>query len=96
MARLTARRACHAGHFYFTQLLIPVLLAGASNSPDRHARVVNTSSMGHTHVAGVDFDTLRDHPRRKKMGTQKLHFQSKFVSVPPCARERGCRWGGRG
>ena len=36
--------------------------------------------MGHTHVSGIDFDTLCDHPKRKKMGTQKLHFQSKFVS----------------
>ena len=73
-----------------------MLLSGASNSPDRHARVVNTSSMGHTHVAGIDFDTLRDHPRRKKMGTQKLHFQSKFVSVRARAPSRGWQWGGRG
>ena len=45
--------------------------------------------MGHAHVSGIDFDTLREHPRRKKMGTQKLHFQSKFVSrhaLPRAAR----------
>ncbi|KAI0718979.1 NAD(P)-binding protein [Cerioporus squamosus] len=69
------------GHFYLTQLLIPVLLSGVSQSRDQHARVVNTSSMGHTSVSGIDFDTLREHPKRKKMGTQKLHFQSKFATV---------------
>ncbi|RPD78174.1 NAD(P)-binding protein [Lentinus tigrinus ALCF2SS1-7] len=69
------------GHFYLTQLLIPVLLSGASQSPDQHARVINTSSMGHASVSGIDFETLRDHAKRKKMGTQKLHFQSKFATV---------------
>ena len=57
-----------------------MLLSGASRSPDQHARVINTSSMGHASVSGIDFETLREHTKRKKMGTQKLHFQSKFVS----------------
>lgn len=69
------------GHFYLAQLLIPVLLSGASNSPEGRARVINTSSMAHASVSGIDFDTLRDHTKRKKLGTQKLHFQSKFVSA---------------
>ena len=34
------------GHFYFTELLIPVLVAGAKTSPDGHARVITTSSSG--------------------------------------------------
>lgn len=64
-----------------------MLLSGASHSPDQRARVINTSSMEHTHVSGIDFDTLREHPKRKKMGTQKLHFQSKFVSTRPSEHE---------
>ncbi|KAI0743734.1 NAD(P)-binding protein [Daedaleopsis nitida] len=83
------------GHFYLTQLLIPVLLSGASHSPDQHARVINTSSMEHTHVSGIDFDTLREHPKRKKMGTQKLHFQSKFATVV-FANELHRRYGDQG
>ncbi|KAI0644742.1 NAD-P-binding protein [Trametes meyenii] len=69
------------GHFYLTQLLIPLLLSGVSHSPEGKARVINTSSVGHASASGIDFDTLRGHPKRKKMGTQKLHFQSKFAMV---------------
>lgn len=79
-----------AGHFYLTQLLIPVLLSGASHSPEGRVRVINTSSTAHTCVSGIDFDTLKEHAKRKKLGTQKLHFQSKFVSASfggACARE---------
>ena len=71
-----------AGHFYLTQLLIPLLLSGASHSPDGRARVINTSSMGHTMVSDIDFDTLREHAKRKKFGTYRLHYQSKFVRTP--------------
>lgn len=70
-----------SGHFYLTQLLIPLLLSGASHSPDGRARVINTSSIGHTMVSDIDFDTLREHPKRKKFGTHRLHYQSKFVSA---------------
>ncbi|KAI0633469.1 NAD-P-binding protein [Trametes polyzona] len=83
------------GHFYLTQLLIPVLLSGASHSPDGRARVINTSSMGHASVSGIDFDTLREHPKRKKFGTQKLHFQSKFATVV-FSNELNRRYGDQG
>ncbi|KAH9942254.1 NAD(P)-binding protein [Epithele typhae] len=69
------------GHFYFTQLLIPLLLTGASTSSDRHSRVINISSMAHSFASGIDFDTLQDHPKRMKLGNQKLHYQSKFATV---------------
>ncbi|KAH9895862.1 NAD-P-binding protein [Cubamyces lactineus] len=69
------------GHFYFTQLLLPLLIASAKTSPDGKARVVNTSSMGHSFVTGIDFDTLRDGPKRVKAGTTKLYSQSKFGNV---------------
>ncbi|KAF9230319.1 hypothetical protein BU15DRAFT_83782 [Melanogaster broomeanus] len=35
------------GHFYFTKLVLPLLLSTAKSAPDDIARVVNTSSNGH-------------------------------------------------
>ncbi|OJT10959.1 hypothetical protein TRAPUB_12521 [Trametes pubescens] len=83
------------GHFYLTQLLIPVLLSGASHSPEGRVRVINTSSMAHTCVSGIDFDTLKEHAKRKKLGTQKLHFQSKFATVV-FSNELNRRYGDQG
>ena len=37
--------------------------------------------MGHSFVSGIDFDTIRDGPKRIKAGTMKLYSQSKFVSA---------------
>ena len=35
-----------AGHFLFTQLLVPALTAGKETSPDRHSRIIWLSSFG--------------------------------------------------
>ncbi|THH01123.1 hypothetical protein EW026_g1516 [Hermanssonia centrifuga] len=70
------------GHFYFTKLLTPMLLTTAVSTPGGRVRVINTSSMGH--LMGnkyIDYDTLKDGPKRLKMG-QKLYFQSKFYMIP--------------
>jgi NAD(P)-dependent dehydrogenase (short-subunit alcohol dehydrogenase family) len=67
------------GHFYFTKLLIPALLAGAGSSPDGKARIVNTSSSASLFVGGVDFNTLKDTPARKKRTPEMLYSQSKLV-----------------
>jgi NAD(P)-dependent dehydrogenase (short-subunit alcohol dehydrogenase family) len=67
------------GHFYFTKLLLPILLSTAKSSPDHTTRVINTSSMGHGYASGIDFDTLKDGRKRKKLGTYALYAQSKFV-----------------
>ena len=66
------------GPWYFTELLMPALLAGAQTSPDHHARVVATSSS----VAYLDtlhFETFKDGPARRKMNLDSLYFQSKLV-----------------
>jgi retinol dehydrogenase-12 len=68
------------GHFYFTKLLLPALIAGAKASPDGHARVVNTSSSA-GEFGAVDFNSFRDGPRRRKIGTHQLYSQSKLVSI---------------
>lgn len=68
------------GHFYLTRLLIPLLLQTASSSPDGKVRVVNTSSMGHMGADCIDYETLKDGPKRRKKGSMWLYSQSKFVS----------------
>ena len=72
------------GHFYFTQLLLPLLIESAKTSPDGKARVINTSSSGHLMTKGLDFESFRDdgngQKKRKKIGTQGMYAQSKFVS----------------
>lgn len=65
------------GHFFFTSLLIPALLAGASSSPDKTARVVTTSSSAHH---PLDFNTFRNSPARTQLGTKLLYAQSKSVA----------------
>lgn len=67
------------GHYYLTTLLMPALLAGTKTSGDGHARVVNTSSIGHW-GSSLYFNTFKDGPARKKKGTESLYSQSKTVS----------------
>ncbi|KAJ3559681.1 hypothetical protein NM688_g191 [Phlebia brevispora] len=69
------------GHFYFTRLLLPLLLSTAKTTPSGKVRVVNTSSMGHSFVDHINYEALRESPQRIKLGTHKLYFQSKFGNV---------------
>lgn len=68
------------GHFYFTKLLLPTLLATAKASPDGKARVINVSSAAH-HYGSIDFNTLKDGPARKKKFSLTLYGQSKLVCL---------------
>lgn len=73
------------GHFYLTKLLLPVLISTAKSSPDRHVRVVTTSSLGHVGSRCLDFETFKDGPQRLRagrFGTTRLYFQSKLVCLP--------------
>ena len=67
------------GHFYFTKLVLPILLSTAKSSSDGAVRVVNTSSNGHL-FGGLKYDTMKDGPARKKAGIWELYGQSKTVS----------------
>ena len=69
------------GHFYFTKLLMPALLAGAKSSPDGKARVVNTSSFASLFTSTVDLDTMQDTEARVKKGTMMLYCQGKLVGL---------------
>ena len=70
------------GHFFLTELLMPALIEGAKSMPDKHARVVTTSSSG-AYFDTLHYDSLReaDLAARKKRETHSLYFQSKFVSM---------------
>jgi len=83
------------GHFYFTRLLIPLLLAAARKSPETKARIVNTSSSGAMLHRYIDWDTLKDGPAREKKGSQNLYMQSKFANVV-FAQELTRRYGNEG
>ena len=74
----------NTGHYYFTRLLLPVLLSTAAATAGGKVRIINTSSMGHAFVGHIDYDTLKDGPQRIKLGTHKLYFQSKFVRSLDC------------
>ncbi|KAK7061205.1 NAD P-binding protein [Favolaschia claudopus] len=67
------------GHFYLTKLLLPTLLATAT--PEKPARVVNTSSLASITVSTVNFNTLKDGPARKKHSVSTLYGQSKLGNV---------------
>ncbi|TBU31269.1 hypothetical protein BD311DRAFT_717067 [Dichomitus squalens] len=68
-------------HFLLTKFLLLRLIETAKSSPDGKARVMNTSSMGHTFVAGIDLDMIRDGPKRLNAGTAKeLDSLSKFCA----------------
>lgn len=82
------------GHWYFTELLMPALLAGKHTSPDGHTRVVTTSSSG-AYFDTVNWDSFRDGPARRKLGTYTLYNQSKFLNVV-VAREVAKRYGDQG
>jgi len=83
------------GHFYLTKLLLPTLLAAAETSPDGKARIVNTSSSAHVFSSGIDFNTLKEGPARKKKGTQGLYCQSKLGNIQ-VSNEFAQRYGNQG
>ncbi|KAL4252854.1 NAD(P)-binding domain superfamily protein [Abortiporus biennis] len=68
------------GHWYFTELLMPALLAGKATSSDGYARVITLSSSG-AYIYTLNWDTFKDGPERRKMSTYNLYFQSKFGNI---------------
>ncbi|KAG2127571.1 uncharacterized protein EDB93DRAFT_1096508 [Suillus bovinus] len=68
------------GHYYFTKLLLPILTSTAKATPDRKVRIVNVASCAHL-FGGLDFNTFKDGPARKKCSKATLYNQSKFGNV---------------
>ncbi|PBK62199.1 NAD-P-binding protein [Armillaria solidipes] len=70
------------GHFYFTKLLLPALLAVALNSDGTiKARVVNTALVGTELNSKLDYEAFKDGPVRRKLGTEPMYYQSKFANL---------------
>ncbi|KAH6910201.1 hypothetical protein BKA70DRAFT_118357 [Coprinopsis sp. MPI-PUGE-AT-0042] len=75
------------GHFYLTQLLLPVLLDTAKASQSAmsrgQVRIVTLSSSGH-HVARqppLDYATLVESPARHKVSRPGFYYQSKVALI---------------
>jgi retinol dehydrogenase-12 len=68
------------GHWLFTELLMPAILA-ASDSSTEKPRVITVSSSGAYLMKKFQYETLRDGPERRKLSSSQLYFQSKFVST---------------
>jgi retinol dehydrogenase 12 len=79
------------GHYVFTKRLLPLLFAGAKSSPDRIARIVNISSSAHMFTDTIEFDAIKDGPKRRKLGSSKMYMQSKFV-IFSCVLGRLLLW----
>ncbi|KII92397.1 hypothetical protein PLICRDRAFT_103635 [Plicaturopsis crispa FD-325 SS-3] len=82
------------GHFYLTQLLIPILLETAKSTGVK-ARVVTAASSGHLFTSKFAFDSFKAGPVRDKMSTKELYFQSKAGNLI-FANELARRYGDRG
>lgn len=72
---------CITGHFYFTNLLIPALVAGSKSSQDGKARVVTLSSLAAYMTGPFDLELAKDTPKRKKVSLIQLYGQSKIVRL---------------
>ncbi|KAJ7737427.1 NAD-P-binding protein [Mycena maculata] len=84
------------GHFYFTKLLLPTLLATAAAG--NTARIIHTSSSGalfHPQKDGINYNTLLDGPARTKAGAVYLYGQSKLGNVF-ASNELARRYGDQG
>ncbi|KAG5648356.1 hypothetical protein DXG03_004928 [Asterophora parasitica] len=82
------------GHFYFTKLLLPTLTSTAHNSPEKHVRVLTTSSVMH-YFGALDFNTFKDGPARRRTRKVTLYNQSKYGNLV-FAKELGRRYGDQG
>ncbi|KAF6743904.1 hypothetical protein DFP72DRAFT_931068, partial [Ephemerocybe angulata] len=83
------------GHWYFTKLLVPALLAASKTINGKTGRVIHTSSSGSLLASTLKFETFKDHPSRTKAGTEYLYTQSKLGNVI-IANEFARRYGDEG
>ncbi|KAF7290297.1 NAD-binding protein [Mycena chlorophos] len=85
------------GHFYFTQLLIPIMISTAKETK-KTGRILNTSSVA-AHQFGqrnISYGTVVPGPERTKLGSvMKLYMQSKFGNIL-LSNELQRRYGGEG
>ncbi|KZV65328.1 NAD(P)-binding protein [Peniophora sp. CONT] len=79
------------GHHFFTQLLLPALLAGTDRTREK-SRIVTVSSAAHYFGPGIDFDTFKDCKKRRWTPSELLYCQSKLGNAI-VSREFARRYG---
>ncbi|KAJ8519920.1 hypothetical protein ONZ45_g3153 [Pleurotus djamor] len=82
------------GHFYFTKLLLPTLVATAEQT-GVPSRVMNTTSSAVYEAFSFDFTTFKDGPQRRKKDVWFMYCQSKFANLV-FAIELNRRYGKKG
>ena len=71
-----------AGHWLFTKSVLPALLAATDTSPTREkARVVTVSSSASYLTNGIDFEAIKDGPKRRKYDAWNLYNKSKLIGL---------------
>ena len=70
------------GHWLFTKLLLPALLAATDASQTHEkARVVTVSSSASYLTNEIDFEAIADGPKRRKYDQWNLYNKSKLVGI---------------
>ena len=76
------------GPYYFTKLLIPILISSAPTSSDTKTRIITISSVSHLRApkGGVRWETLQGNgdvamKGKKSMSEQVIYAQSKWVRL---------------
>ena len=82
------------GHFYFTKLLLPLLLSTVDKAPKGSVRVVNVASNAHL-FSDLSFELLKDSPARRKRRSGLLYGQSKTGNIL-FSNELARRYGDKG
>ncbi|SJL07782.1 related to Oxidoreductase, short-chain dehydrogenase [Armillaria ostoyae] len=53
----------------------------SQNTPGTEARIVNTASFASEMADKLDYDTFKDGPVRRKLGSVSMYYQSKFANL---------------
>ncbi|KAJ4493681.1 NAD(P)-binding protein [Lentinula edodes] len=69
------------GHFLLIQHLLPFLKTSSSSVSETRIVWVSSSVQYYFRGPPVNYDNLTDTPSRKRLGTQQLYCQSKFITV---------------
>ncbi|KAJ8472767.1 hypothetical protein ONZ45_g16538 [Pleurotus djamor] len=68
------------GHFYFTKLLLPILISTAKQT-GIPSRVMTTSSEACQGAISFEYETFKDGPLRLKKGNEFMYSQSKLANL---------------
>lgn len=67
------------GHFLLTKSLLPLLRAGAQESPSGNARVINMTSSAIHFASQLNLEAMKDVTALRKLGSAQMYLQSKLV-----------------